>query len=407
MDYKFISGGVTAPKGFKAAGVHCGIRKNQSKPDLAMIYSEVPCSAAAVYTKNLVQGAHIAVTKENLKDGTAKAVVCNSGNANTCNADGVEKAHLMCKSAAKELGIDEKDVIVASTGVIGQILPIEPIESAMPELVRSLSENGSENAAKAIMTTDTFVKNLAVECSIDGNTVKIGGIAKGSGMIHPNMGTLLCFITTDAAISSKALDTALRSAVDVSFNMVSIDGDTSTNDTCTVMASGLAGNDEITSENSKGYNVFTEALTALCTALARMIAKDGEGASKLIVCSVSGAKNKHNARKAAKAVIHSDLLKAAMFGADANWGRVLCAVGYSEAETDINKIGVSFSSKTGKIDVCKNGAGIPFDERKAKEILSEDEVNIFITMCDGKASATAYGCDLTYNYVKINGEYRS
>lgn len=407
MDYKFIDGGVTAPNGFKAAGVHCGIRKNQSKPDLAMIYSKVPCSAAAVYTKNLVQGAHIAVTKENLKDGVAKAVICNSGNANTCNADGVEKAHMMCKSAAKWLGIDEKDVIVASTGVIGQILPIEPIENAMPELVKSLSENGSENAAKAIMTTDTVVKNLAVECSIGGKTVKIGGIAKGSGMIHPNMGTLLCFITTDAAISPKAIDTALRSAVDVSFNMVSIDGDTSTNDTCTVMASGLAGNTEIISENSEGYKVFAEALTALCTALARMIAKDGEGASKLIVCSVSGAKDKHNACKAAKAVIHSDLLKAAMFGADANWGRVLCAVGYSEAETDINKIGVSFSSKTGKIEVCKNGAGIPFDESKAKKILSEDEVNIFITMCDGKASATAFGCDLTYGYVKINGEYRS
>lgn len=407
MDYKFIEGGVTAPKSFKAAGVHCGIRKNQSKPDLAMIYSEVPCSAAAVYTKNLVQGAHIAVTKENLKDGAATAVICNSGNANTCNADGIQKARMMCACASKELGIDEKDVIVASTGVIGQILPIEPIENAMPQLVKSLSSSGSENAAKAIMTTDTVVKNLAVECTLCGKTVKIGGIAKGSGMIHPNMGTLLCFVTTDASISSKALDTALRSAVDVSFNMVSIDGDTSTNDTCTVMASGLAGNSEITSESSEGYKEFTEALTLLCTALARMIAKDGEGASKLIVCNVSGAKDKHNARKVAKAVIHSDLLKAAMFGSDANWGRVLCAVGYSGAETDINKIGVSFSSRAGNIDVCNNGAGIPFDEAKATEILSQDEIDISITMCDGTASATAFGCDLTYDYVKINGEYRS
>jgi glutamate N-acetyltransferase/amino-acid N-acetyltransferase len=407
MDYKFIKGGVTAPEGFKAAGVHCGIRKSRSKPDLAMIYSEVPCSAAAVYTKNLVQGAHIPVTKKNLADGYARAVICNSGNANTCNADGIEKAEEMCSLAAGELGINANDVIVASTGVIGQVLPIEPIQSAMPALVMSLSKDGSENAAKAIMTTDTAVKNLAVEYTSLGKTVKIGGIAKGSGMIHPNMGTLLCFITTDAAVSPAALGSALKAAVGESFNMVSIDGDTSTNDTCTVMASGFAGNGKIESENSNGYSDFTCALTALCIALARMIAKDGEGASKLVVCSVSGAKDMKNARMLAKAVIHSSLLKAAMFGADANWGRVLCAIGYSGAETDINNAGVSFSSKAGKVEVCKNGAGISFDEAAAKKVLSEDEINIFITLCDGSASATAYGCDLTYDYVKINGEYRS
>ena len=406
-EYPYVEGGVCAAKGFKAGGVHCGIRKNAKKPDLAMIASEVPCSAAAVYTKNLVKGAPLLVTKENLKDGHAQAVICNSGNANTCNADGVQKAMKMCSLAADALGLRPKDVVVASTGVIGQVLPMEPIAAAIPGLVASLTTHGSEDAAFAIMTTDTVRKNFAVSCVLGGKEVKIGGIAKGSGMIHPNMGTMLCFLTTDAAISPKALGTALRSAVDVSFNMVSIDGDTSTNDTCAVLANGLAGNAEIAETEGADYKTFTEALTQLCVKLARTLAKDGEGASRLLVCSVTGAKDTENAQKAAKGVVCSTLFKAAMFGSDANWGRVLCALGYCGAETDVTKVGVSFSSKAGLITVCENGAGIPFSEEQAKKILSEDEITVGVSLGDGNASATAFGCDLTYDYVKINGDYRT
>ena len=407
MEYQFVEGGVTAPKGFKAGGVHCGIRRNIAKPDLAMIVSSVPCAAAAVYTRNLVKGAPILATKENLKDGRAQAVVCNSGNANTCNADGVEKAERMCALAARALGLAPGDIVVASTGVIGQVLPIEPIEQGIPVLAKALSENGSEDAAKAIMTTDTVVKNFAVACTLGGKAVKIGGIAKGSGMIHPNMGTMLCFLTTDAAVSPKALGAALRAAADVSFNMVSIDGDTSTNDTCAVLANGLAGNAPIAGPEGADYRIFTEALTQLCLRIARALAKDGEGASRLVVCHVSGAVDGGNAKTAAKGVIHSALFKAAMFGADANWGRVLCALGYCGAETDVTKVGVSFSSKAGSISVCENGAGVPFSETLAKKILSEDEVTVEVALGDGGAEATAFGCDLTYDYVKINGDYRS
>ncbi|QAT48530.1 bifunctional glutamate N-acetyltransferase/amino-acid acetyltransferase ArgJ [Caproiciproducens sp. NJN-50] len=407
MAVQFVEGGVAAAQGFTAGGVHCGIRKNTLKPDLAMIFSSVPCSAAAVYTQNLVKGAPILVTKEHLKDGKARAVIVNSGNANTCNADGVEKAERMCRAAAKALSVEDGDVIVASTGVIGVPLPVEPIESAVPELAASLSKDGSLDAAKAIMTTDTVVKNLAVSCTLGGKTVKIGGIAKGSGMIHPNMGTMLCFLTTDAAVSAPVLDAALRAAVDKSFNMVSIDGDTSTNDTCAVMASGLAGNQELTQATGKDYETFADALLQLCTTLARMLAKDGEGASRLLVCTVTGAKDEENAKIAAKGVIHSTLFKAAMFGSDANWGRVLCALGYCGAQTDISRVGVSFSSKAGSIAVCKNGAGIEFSEESAKKVLSEDEVTILVELGDGDAQATAFGCDLTYDYVKINGDYRT
>lgn len=406
-EYPYLSGGVCAAKGFKAGGVHCGIRKNVAKPDLAMIASAVPCAAAAVYTKNLVKGAPILVTKENLKDGTAQAVICNSGNANTCNADGVQKAMKMCSLAADALGLRPKDVVVASTGVIGQVLPIEPIEAAVPGLAASLTTHGSEDAAHAIMTTDTVVKNFAVSCTLGGKDVKIGGIAKGSGMIHPNMGTMLCFLTTDAAISVKALDAALHSAVDVSFNMVSIDGDTSTNDTCAILANGLAGNEEISTPEGGDYKTFTEALTQLCVKIARTLAKDGEGASRLLVCEVAGAKDDENAKIAAKGIICSSLFKAAMFGSDANWGRVLCALGYCGADTDVTKVGVSFSSKAGTVAVCENGAGIPFSEDEAKKILSEDEITIGVSLGDGNASATAFGCDLTYDYVKINGDYRT
>ena len=403
---KYIEGGVTAAKGFSAGGMYCGIRKNKSKPDLAMIYSSAPCAAAGMYTSNLVKGAPILVTKRNLENGIAHAVICNSGNANTCNADGEEKAWSMCEIAGKALHIDPHDVIVASTGVIGQVLPIEPIADTAPLLAASLTGDGSSQAARAIMTTDTVVKEAAAELEIGGKTVRLGGICKGSGMIHPNMCTMLCFLTTDAAVSAPVLDKALRAVVADTFNMVSIDGDTSTNDTITIMANGLAENPEIQA-NTAEYEAFEEALRGICTDLARKMAKDGEGATKLLVCKVSGAADLDSARKVAKSVICSSLLKAAMFGADANWGRVLCAIGYAGTDTDISKVDVSFRSEAGTIDVCRNGSGIPFSEEEAKKILSEDEIDILVSLGDGTSSAEAYGCDLTYEYVKINGDYRT
>ncbi|MCI9575490.1 MAG: bifunctional glutamate N-acetyltransferase/amino-acid acetyltransferase ArgJ [Clostridiales bacterium] len=406
MSYQAIGGGVTAAKGFQASGLHCGIRKNQSKKDLALIVSDVPCNAAAVYTQNLVQGAPIAVTKRNLADGTARAVICNSGNANTCNADGEEKAQMMCDLIAAELKMEPEDIIVASTGVIGQVLPIEPIASAAAQLAAALSPTGSQDAAQAIMTTDTVAKEAAVELALGGKTVRIGGIAKGSGMIHPNMATMLAFLTTDAAISSQMLDQALREAVAESFNMVSVDGDTSTNDMVSILASGLAENPEITEKNAD-YQAFTQALTQMCISLARMMAKDGEGATKLLECRVSGAKTKETARKIAKSVICSSLFKSAMFGSDANWGRVLCAIGYSGADIDIHLVDVYFLSRAGKVNVCMNGAGVPFSEETAKKVLSESEIVVLVNLHEGDQSAEAYGCDLTYDYVKINGDYRS
>ena len=406
MGYQYIEGSVTAAKGFKAAGVHCGIRKNKSKRDLALIYCETKCTAAAVYTTNLVQSSPITVTKKNLQNGYAQAVICNSGNANTCNADGMEKAEMMCQLTAQALGIDANDIIVGSTGVIGQVLPIEPIRDSMAQLVSELSKDGNANAAEAIMTTDTIAKEVAVETVIGGKTVKIGGISKGSGMIHPNMATMLCFVTTDAAVSAAMLQKAVKTVADKTFNMISIDGDTSTNDTLSVMASGLAGNDEITAEG-EDYDVFVEALTAVCRGLSKMMAKDGEGATKLLTCKVTGAKTEKDAKGVAKSVICSSLLKAAMFGADANWGRVLCAIGYAGCDVDVHKVDVSFASKAGTIDVCQNGAGIDFSEEIAKTVLTEDEVEILVALNDGEGTAEAYGCDLTYEYVKINGDYRT
>ena len=406
MGYQYIEGSVTAAKGFTAAGVHCGIRKNKSKRDLALIYCETKCTAAAVYTTNLVQSSPITVTKKNLQNGYAQAVICNSGNANTCNADGMEKAEMMCQLTAQALGIDANDIIVGSTGVIGQVLPIEPIRDSMAQLVSELSKDGNANAAEAIMTTDTIAKEVAVETVIGGKTVKIGGISKGSGMIHPNMATMLCFVTTDAAVSAAMLQKAVKTVADKTFNMISIDGDTSTNDTLSVMASGLAGNDEITAEG-EDYDVFVEALTAVCRGLSKMMAKDGEGATKLLTCKVTGAKTEKDAKGVAKSVICSSLLKAAMFGADANWGRVLCAIGYAGCDVDVHKVDVSFASKAGTIDVCKNGAGIDFSEEIAKSVLTEDELEILVALNDGEGTAEAYGCDLTYEYVKINGDYRT
>ena len=401
-----ISGGVCAAKGFKANGVHCGIRKNHSKKDLALIVSDTPASAAAVYTTNLVKGAPLLVTKQNIANGKAQAVICNSGNANTCNANGIEVAESMCALVEKATGIAAGDVVVASTGVIGQPLDITPIASHMDVLTGGLSYQGSLNAAQAIMTTDTISKEIAVEFTVGGKTCRMGGIAKGSGMIHPNMATMLVFITTDCAIAPDMLQMALSGDIQNTFNMLSIDGDTSTNDMVTVLANGMAGNEEITADG-EDFNTFMKALNTITTHLCRTIAGDGEGATKLLECSVTGADTLEAAKKCAKSVICSSLLKAAMFGADANWGRVLCAIGYSGADVDVNKVDVSFRSAKGEIPVCKDGAGIPFSEEIAKEILLEKEIEILISVGDGPYSACAWGCDLTYDYVKINGDYRT
>jgi len=403
---EFIQGGVCAAKGFKANGIHCGIRHNRTKRDLALIYSEVSATAAAVYTTNLVKGAPLTVTKENIRDGVAQAVIVNSGNANTCNANGIEVANKMCALVSEKLPVKASDVIVASTGVIGQPLNVEPIKNGMDELVSGLCEDGGKYAAEAIMTTDTALKEVAVEFTVGGKVCRMGGIAKGSGMIHPNMATMLVFITTDVKISKEMLNKALKGDINETFNMISIDGDTSTNDMVSVLANGMAGNEEITCEG-EDFTAFMQALNTVNVNLCKMIAGDGEGATKLLECSVTGAKDKLNAKIVAKSVICSSLLKAAMFGADANWGRVLCAIGYSGARVDVNKIDVSFISNKGEIAVCKNGSGVDFSEEKAKEILLEKQIVIAVNLNDGEYSSTAWGCDLTYDYVKINGDYRT
>lgn len=402
----YIDGGVCAAKGFKAAGIHCGIRKNKDKKDLSLIYSEAEASAAAVYTTNLVKGAPLVITKEHLSDGKAQAIICNSGNANTCNANGLEIADKTSKLCSKALNISDNDIVVASTGVIGLPLEIEPFEKGMPELVKSLSSDGSDSAAQGIMTTDTVKKEVAVEFELDGKICHIGGIAKGSGMIHPNMATMLVFITSDVSISSEMLQKALSGDIQNTFNMISIDGDTSTNDMVVVLANGLAGNSEINAEG-ESFNIFMKALNSVTVALCRKIAGDGEGATKLLECKVNNAKTISDAKTVAKSIICSSLLKAAMFGADANWGRVLCAIGYSKAQVDVNKIDVYFKSRKGEILVCKNGAGVDFSEEKAKEILLENEILILVDLNDGEYSSCAWGCDLTYDYVKINGDYRT
>lgn len=408
---KYTNGGVCAAKGFKASGVYCGIKKSNSpthKNDLGMIVSDVPCAAAAVYTTNKVNGAPIIVTKKNLKKtgGVARAVIVNSKNANTCNADGEEKAEKMCSLAANALGIKSEEIIVASTGVIGQVLPIEPIEAGIKPLVDGLSYTGNEAAATAIMTTDTIKKEYAVEFEIGGVKCKIGGMAKGSGMIHPNMATTLNFITTDAAIEKSALQEALNDIVKITYNCLSIDGDTSTNDMVALMANGLAQNEEIKS-GSVEFVLFKSALYEVMMHLTRMLAKDGEGASKLIECVCKGAPNQDDAITVAKSVIGSTLFKCAIFGEDANWGRILCAVGYADAEFDINKVDVDLKSEYGEIAVCRSGAGVEFSEEKAAEILKSDEIFVLINLHAGESKATAWGCDLTYDYVKINGDYRT
>ncbi len=402
---KQITGGICAAKGFKANGIHCGIRKNKTKRDLSLIVSEVRAAAAAVYTTNLVKGAPLTVTKNHIADGYAQAVICNSGNANTCNANGIEIAEDMSALVENATGISKDDVVVASTGVIGQVLDITPIANGMKELADGLGDN-SEFAAEGIMTTDTVKKEIALSFDIGGVECKIGGIAKGSGMIHPNMATMLVFITTDVAIAPELLQKALSTDIANTFNMVSVDGDTSTNDMVTVLANGMAGNKIIDTED-EAFAEFCKALNTVTVYLCRKIAGDGEGATKLLECKVTGAADKKTAKTVAKSVICSSLLKAAMFGADANWGRVLCAIGYSGADVDVNKIDVSFESAKGKLDVCVNGAGIEFSEEKAKEILLEKEIDILVELNSGNASSTAWGCDLTYDYVKINGDYRT
>lgn len=403
---KTIPGGVCAAKGFTASGIHCGIRKKHSKRDLALIASAVPAHAAAVYTTNLVKGAPLTVTKQHIADGTAQAIICNSGNANTCNANGVEIAGRMSALVGAALGIAPEDVVVASTGVIGQPLDITPIADGIPALIAGLSAENGAAAAEAIMTTDTVPKEIAVEFTLGGKTCHLGGIAKGSGMIHPNLATMLVFLTTDAAISAEMLRKALSTDVQNTFNMVSIDGDTSTNDMVTILANGMAGNAEITADGAD-FAAFMQALNTVTVHLCRCIAADGEGATRLLECRVTGAKDVPTAKTVAKSVVCSSLLKAAMFGADANWGRVLCAIGYSGADVDVTAVDVAFRSARGTIPVCENGAGVPFSEELAKEILLEKEIEILVSAGAGEGSATAWGCDLTYDYVKINGDYRT
>lgn len=406
--YTYVDGGVCAAKGFVANGINCGLNSDKNKNDLGMVYSSTVCNAAAVYTQNKVKGAPILVTKEHLKatGGKAMAVVVNSKNANTCNADGVEKAERICELAADALGIDADMIINASTGVIGQIIPIEPFEEHMKELAGGLSADGNDKAANAIMTTDTVDKQVAVEFTLGGKTCRLGGMAKGSGMIHPNMATTLNFITTDVAISADMIQKALSEIVKVTYNCLSIDGDTSTNDTLSVMANGLAGNEEIVTENDD-YAIFKKALYIVMECMTMMLASDGEGASKMLECTVSGAPDQDTAIIVAKSIIRSPLTKCAMFGEDANWGRILCAIGYAEADFDIDKVDVDLESEKGIVEVCRNGSGIPFSEEKASEVLSEDDIYINVNLNQGEASAKAWGCDLTYDYVKINGDYRS
>jgi len=407
IEMAFLEGGVCAAKGFRASGIHVGVKTSKTdKKDLALIVADCDCAAAAVYTRNIVKAAPLLVTKDNLANGRACAAIVNSGNANACAPDGEENARRMCRAAASALGISENDVIVASTGVIGQRLPVTVIENGVAELVSKLSYDGSKDAAAAIMTTDLTMKELAVEFSAGGKAVRIGGIAKGSGMIHPNMGTMLAFLTTDCAINPEMIQKALTEAANISFNRVSVDGDTSTNDMLSLFASGMAGNKEITGPG-EDYDAFAQALNALCIELAKMMAADGEGATHLITCRVRGAQSEKDAETLSKSVISSTLTKAAMFGADANWGRVLCAMGYSGVEFDPDGVSVAFESPAGRISVCENGRGLPFDEGEAKKILTERDVTIDIGMDAGAAECTCWGCDITYDYIKINGDYRT
>ena len=406
---KIITGGVTAAKGFEAAATAAKI-KYQDRTDMAIIYSQVPCVCAGTFTTNVVKAACVKWDQQIVAGGQkAQAVIVNSGIANACTgAEGFGYCKETADAAAEALGISADGVLIGSTGVIGKQLPIDRIKAGVKALAQKKNtslENGTE-AAKAIMTTDTCEKQIAVEIEVGGKTVTIGGMAKGSGMIHPNMGTMLCFITTDCAVDPSILRTALQDAVAHTFNRISVDGDTSTNDTCVIMANGMAGNELIDWKN-EDYHVFYDALYEVALTLAKKMAADGEGASKLICCTVRNSRAEEYAERLAKAVIASSLVKAAMFGADANWGRILCAMGYSKAPFRPEYVTIGFSSAAGSITVCQNGRALDFDEDMAKKILLEKEVSIDVDIQEGDAEATAYGCDLTYDYVRINGDYRT
>ena len=407
MNIKYIDGGVTAPNGFLASGIHCGLKKDNLKKDLALIYSEVPAASAGMYTKNKVKGAPIYVTKEHLRNKKAQAIIINSGNANTCNGDdGLNKAEKMTSLQAKALNLKADDVLVASTGVIGVPLNIDAIKDGIPLLTERLSKDGSNDASLAIMTTDTFQKQLALEFFIGDKKVTIGSMAKGSGMIEPNMGTMLSFITTDLSIAPELLTEALKASVNATYNRVSVDGDTSTNDMILILANGLAENPTI-AEKNENYYTFLKVLTELNTIMAKNIAKDGEGATKLLECQILGAKTEEDAVILGKSVINSSLVKTAMFGSDANWGRILCALGYAKIDFDPEKVDVSFESSAGSIKVCEAGSSLPFDEDIAKKVLSKNEIVIKVNLFLGNYDAYVWGCDLSYEYVKINGDYRS
>ena len=410
---KQVPGGVIAAKGFQTAGMHCGIKDNFTTPqpeklDLAMILSDVPCAAAGTYTRNVVKADPVTLTMQQLADGKAQGIIADSGNANACAPKGMENAVRMAQAAAAATGLKPEDFAVCSTGIIGVELNIEAIEKGVPTLVTQLGRTAqhSDDAAHAILTTDLKKKEIAVQTQVGGKTVTVGGIAKGSGMIHPNMGTMLCFVTTDCAIEAAVLQTMLRDVVNKTFNRVTVDGDTSTNDTCVVLANGLAENPVITGPGPD-YDALFEALRTVCQYEARMIASDGEGASHLLTCTVQGADSEEKAEVMAKAVVRSPLVKCAVYGADANWGRVLCAIGYSGAQFDPKAVEVKFQSQAGELLVCSGGQGVVFDEDKAKEVLSQEEVEILVTLTEGSAACSCWGCDLTYDYVKINGDYRS
>ena len=407
---KEIPGGVCAAKGFQAAGVHCGVKagSNPAKNDLAMILSAQECAAAGVYTMNRVKAAPVYVTMDHLEDGTVWGIIANSGNANACCPMSHEYAEKMCELAAAATGHEPGDFAVSSTGVIGQTLNIDATAAGVPAVVAALKDGpeGSDAAATAVMTTDTVKKEISISVEIGGVEVHIGGICKGSGMIHPNMGTMLAFITTDCAITHEMLEDALREVTVRTFNRVTVDGDTSTNDTCLVLANALAGN-ELIEWKDENYAAFKDALEYVCRYLARCIAGDGEGASRLVTCKVYNARSEESAERLAKAVVGSSLVKAAMFGADANWGRVLCAMGYSKAPFRPEHVDISFASEAGSILVCEQGDGLEFDEDLAKKVLSQKEVIIDVNLNEGKDEAECWGCDLTYDYVKINGDYRT
>ncbi|MDA8234262.1 MAG: bifunctional glutamate N-acetyltransferase/amino-acid acetyltransferase ArgJ [Clostridia bacterium] len=397
-----IEGGVTAPQGFRAAGVAAGIKKNGNK-DLAILVSDVPANAAGVFTTNKVKAAPLLVTMENLQGGKAQAVVVNAGNANACTGQqGLDNARATIGAVRQALNVEEAHVLVTSTGVIGVQLPMEKVLSGVGQAVKELSYHGGSEAAEAIMTTDTFPKELAITLELGDQKVTIGAMAKGSGMIHPNMATMLGFITTDAAISSDLLYSALRETTEKSFNMVSVDGDTSTNDMVVILANGLAGNKEITAKGDD-YIKFKNALEEVCIVLAKAIARDGEGATKLVEIRVLNAPSDSDAIKAAKAIATSSLVKTAIFGSDANWGRIICAAGYSGADFDPNRVDIFLGDEK----MAQDGCGLDFSEERAREILEQEVVVITVDLKIGEHKATAWGCDLTYDYVKINGAYRT